>query len=326
MASARSSVWLSAIVAGAIVIATSRPANAATPEAEHAAAIESFRRGTLLVERGNLQDAIEAFREALQHEPSSVGARLDLADCYEKVGAPAPAWREYTLAEGYAQRANDARRTLARSSAAHLEPRVLLVTLSGQATTTMRVRADGEAVADEIVARRTFALAPGSHRVEITAPGKRDLALDVTGRAGETRAIEVALVDDAPASRAPPSASGDASTIASADSSQKTWGLVLGGLGLAGIAAGSVTGLMAASKKTALESEATDPAIGPSRFYADRTTAKTFALVSTASFIAGGVGLAAGSILFLTAPSSRDRSARVLVRPTLGGVTIDALF
>ena len=322
MARSRSHARLGALVACAIAMAPCRAAHAATPEADHAAAVESFRRGTLLVERGNLQDAIEAFREALQHEPSSVGARLDIADCYEKVGAPAPAWREYTLAESYAQKANDTRRALARSSAAHLEPRLFVVTLSGQTAAAMRVRADGEAIADEIVARGTFALAPGSHRIEITAPGKKALAIDVAGGAGEARLLPIALVDDTPTPREP-SRMPEESTRSS---SQKTWGIVVGGLGLAGIVAGSITGLVAASKKTTLQTEATDPTIGAARFYDDRSVAKTFATVSTASFVAGGVGLAAGSVLFFTAPSSRDRAARVRVRPTLGGVVIDTTF
>ncbi len=322
MPASRSLTCLAALIACAFAIAPCRPALAATPEAEHAAAVESFRRGTALVEKGNLQDAIEAFRDALAHEPSSVGARLDLADCYEKVGAPAPAWREYTLAESYAQKGNDSRRTLARSSAAHLEPRLLLVTLSRPAAPSMRVRADGDAIADEILARGVFALAPGSHRVEASAPGKKTLAIDVAGRAGETRAIAIALVDDAPAAHDAPIGSLDSSR----GSSQKTWALVVGGVGLAGVVAGSITGLVAESKRTTLKSEANDPTIGAARFYDDRTTAKTFALVSTGSFIAGGVGLAAGSLLFFTAPASDERSARIHVRPTLGGVAVDGIF
>src|SRR5271170_3674623 len=147
----RSRTWIGC-VACALSLAVSAPALAVPPEAEHEAAVESFRRGTQLGEAGPRESAIDAFREALQHEPASVGARLDLADCYEKIGAPASAWREYVVAESYARRANDPRQTMARSSAAHLEPRLLVLTVSTRDAPGVALRIDGDPVVPEVVA------------------------------------------------------------------------------------------------------------------------------------------------------------------------------
>jgi tetratricopeptide (TPR) repeat protein len=293
--------WGGAVAACALTLATAGAARASPPVAEHAAAVESFQRGTTLVEAGKMQEAIEAFRDALQHEPASVGARLNLADCYEKIGSPASAWREYTLAESYAQRANDPRRALARSSAALLEPRLLVVALDGRGAPGASIRIDGEPVAPEILMAGTIAVAPGTHRLDAVASGKKRIARDVSGAAGEKRSF--ALEDE------PREPSADAGP--GAWSKQRTWGLVVGGVGLAGLALGAVAGGVAMAKKSTLEDEQHDPTVGAQRFNAQRATAGTLATTSTVGFIAGGMGLAVGATLYLTAPTSSGPAVRV---------------
>src|SRR5271170_6431312 len=163
----RSRTWIGC-VACALSLAVSAPALAVPPEAEHEAAVESFRRGTQLGEAGPRESAIDAFREALRHEPASVGARLDLADCYEKIGSPASAWTQYAIADAYARKENDPRQAMARTSGAHLEAKLFLLTLSGPRPEGMELRADGDSIGPEIVARGELALAPGRHRIDLT--------------------------------------------------------------------------------------------------------------------------------------------------------------
>ena len=302
----------------AVALFLSAPTFAAT-DADHAAAVESFRRGTQLVEAGKLQDAVDAFREALQREPASVGARLDLADCYEKMGAPASAWREYAIAEAYARKAGDTRQSMARSSASALEGRLLLVRLlGGNASVAVELRVDGDLVAEEIVRRGSLAVAPGRHHVAITAPGKKPLSEEISGNAGETRAMAMVLESESP--QPPPARDEPPPAPPQAPSSQKTWGLVVGGAGLAAIGAGTVFGAVAVAKKSSLESESHDPSVGSARFYSDRSNADALATVSTVSLIAGGASLVAGIVLVTTAPASR-RAGWVRVAPSvaLGG-------
>ena len=240
-----------ALAAFLVALAVSASAQA-SPEAEHATAVEAFRRGTQLVEAGNMQDAIEAFREALRHEPASVGARLNLADCYEKIGSPASAWREYVIAESYARKANDTRQQMARSPAEHIRPRLFVLTLSAPDVHGVVMLVDGGPIAAEVVEEGAIALAPGSHRLDIRAAGKKQMARDVSGAAGETLALQFTLEDELPPAREP--------SPHDAGRAQRTWGLVLGGVGLAGVALGAAMGGIAISPKSTLENEARDRA------------------------------------------------------------------
>jgi hypothetical protein len=296
------------------VLLVTAPAVAAPPDASHAAAIESFRRGTQLVEAGKLQDAVDAFRDALQHEPASVGARLNLADCYEKIGAPAPAWREYVVAAAYARKAGDAREALARSSAAALEARLVVVKLVGPTSSAMEVHVDGDPVGEDIVARASFAVSPGRHRIEIIEPGKRPISVDLAGAAGEIHALTIAFEPEPP----PAPAGAPAEPSPHAGSAQRTWGFVLGGLGIAGAGVGTAFGGLALSRKSTLETESHDPSVGATRFYDDRTNASTLATVSTAGFIVGAIALGTGIALVATAPSTGPVGS-LRVAPSVGG-------
>jgi hypothetical protein len=102
-------------------------------------------------------------------------------------------------------------------------------------------------------------------------------------------------------------------------------------VGLAGVATGSVFGLMAKSKND----EALQPANCPTSSLCtqhglDLThDAKTDATISTISFIAGGAILAAGIVLVLTAPSSSPRTGvRVTpwLAPSAAGLGLDAAW
>jgi hypothetical protein len=306
--------WKTGLAACALAVATTIPALAAPSEAEHAAAVQSFRRGTQLVEAGRIEDAIKAFRDALQHEPSSVGARLDLADCYEKIGSPAAAWREYALADAYAHKANDRRQEMARSSLRHIEASLLVLTLTGDGAAGAELSIDGEPVAEEIVVRGTLAVAPGRHQIALSAPGKKALAWEVQGGAGETQAVTLnhleaepvaAAIHAAPASKAGPTRTG------LTGSTQRTWGVALGIVGLAGIALGSVAGGVALGDRSNLQREAHDPSVGAARFYADRSSADTFATLSTVAFIGGGIVLAGGTSLYLWPVRSQGLGATI---------------
>jgi hypothetical protein len=316
------------VLASLVVCARATVAFAAPRDDDHAAAVQSFQRGTLLVEKGRIQDAIDAFDDALAHEPSSVGARLNLADCYEKLGAPAQAWRQYALAASYAARAGDDRVGMARASAEHLEPRLLRVTLRFEPPDApgLAVRVDGEAVEPALVAGGAIAVTPGRHRLEATAPEKKESVEDVEGRAGDAREVRFALLaEDRPVAPrpAPPPAAPDASR-----SSQRTWALVAGGVGLAGIAAGSALGLVASSKKSTLERESSDPSVGATRFDSELSDAKSLATLSTVSFVLGGAAVAAGVTLWITSPSERSSpvSVSVSAAPANRAVVVGGAF
>jgi hypothetical protein len=309
---------LACALAGTLALTTAGSAQAGTPDEEHAAAVESFHRGTKLVEQGKLQDAIDAFRTALVHEPSGIGARLDLADCYEKVGAPAQAWHQYALAAAYAATAGDPRLGMAHDAATHLQPQLVTVTVTVKAPVSLEgvdVRVDGEPLERGLVRIGPVALAPGRHHLEATLAGKRPWVQEIEGGAGDARPVTIAFADE-PRAAAPPSR---APSPEPAWPAQKTWAIVAGSVGVAGLATGAVLGLVASSKKTTLVSEQTDPGIGATRFASDLDDAKGYATASTVAFIGGGVFVAAGAVLWLTAPSPQPSvGLRVRIAPELG--------
>lgn len=85
---------------------------------------------------------------------------------------------------------------------------------------------------------------------------------------------------------------------------QRRAGLVVGGIGVAGVATGIVTGLMAGSRYSKAERECPDHhCVEGGAGWDDVQAFRTLRTVSTVGYIVGGVGLAAGATLYLTAPS-----------------------
>jgi hypothetical protein len=137
---------------------------------------------------------------------------------------------------------------------------------------------------------------------------------------------------------APPAEEGRSSTAepvpaGGSMTTQKVLGLVTGCAGLAGIAAGSVFGLMTLSEKSQQESDCASASActDHTKAVSDHSTGLTDSTVSTAGFIAGGALLVGGAVLFFTAHSS-DTSATtgLLVIPSLapggGGMSLRGGF
>jgi hypothetical protein len=118
-------------------------------------------------------------------------------------------------------------------------------------------------------------------------------------------------------------------------STQKTLALVAGGVGVAGIAVGSVFGLMAHSSWSSSQSEcSTSNCPNRPQAVTDHDSATTSATISTVAFIAGAAALAGGAVLWFTAPRTESPPAattgRVRVAPGVGpssaGVLVMGVF
>ena len=102
---------------------------------------------------------------------------------------------------------------------------------------------------------------------------------------------------------------------------QRVLALVVGGVGLAGIAVGSVFGLKASSEWSAQQSACGSPTSCPDHdsAVAHHSNMTTDATISTWTFIGGGALVASGALLFLTAPSAyKPPSAGYVIVPTAG--------
>jgi hypothetical protein len=102
---------------------------------------------------------------------------------------------------------------------------------------------------------------------------------------------------------------------------QRWLGVIAGGVGVAGVAVGSIFGLMASSEWNAQKSACASPSDCPDHQGAltHHSNLTTDGTISTWTFIAGGALVASGALLFLTAPSRSGRpSSGLVVVPAAG--------
>jgi hypothetical protein len=216
-----------------------------------------------------------------------------------------------------------------------VEPRIPSVVLfakdsNGAEIASASVSMDGVALAQQLDGRAievdagrhtfTFAFANGTKvdQVYVVLEGQKDQRVGVTVAAP---APPVPGPGVAPPEQLPATPASSEPHPAGA-SGRKTLALVLGGVGVAGLATGAVTGLMAisslSSQKNDCHSSAPGDCVNHAQALQDHDSASTLSTVSTVGFIAGGALLATGAVLFFTAPRTTEGSsaARVEVVPS----------
>jgi hypothetical protein len=106
----------------------------------------------------------------------------------------------------------------------------------------------------------------------------------------------------------------------------RTYSYVGFGVGAAGLILGSITGGIAVGQESTLKKNCTD---GVCRSTDDKSTLDSFhtmTTLSTVGFVVGGVGVAAGAVLFFMSPSSSSSSTKSgWIAPTIGPGTIGAV-
>ena len=146
-------------------------------------------------------------------------------------------------------------------------------------------------------------------------PGERVFTFEVAGKPPVTRAFLLREGEKQRTERilfgAPIVVAGQ--TPGRHGSTQRTLGLVGMGLGIAGVAVGSIFGVLASSAWNATKSECGTPQVCPnySQAVVDHASTMTDSTVSTASLIAGAALLVGGGALFFTAGSSTTVSPDV---------------
>ncbi|HLK41297.1 MAG TPA: hypothetical protein VKU41_31315 [Polyangiaceae bacterium] len=313
-----------------------------------ATATALFDEGRKLMTQHRYADACPKLAQSQRLAPSG-GTLINLAECYEHTGQTASAWAAWKDA---AARANAAGKSAAEKNAlaraAALEGSLAKLTIAvspGSDVPGLEVKRDGVPVG-----RAEFGNAmpvdPGSHLVEASAPKKKAFSSSVTVAPKQADAqVTVALADDAEALAAAPApapapslATPAATTTPSAPvdqgtpgATQRVVGLVVGGVGVAGLVVGSVFGLEAQSKNSdALKPQncRTSTLCSPNGLSLT-DDAKNAATISTVAFVAGGVAVAAGAVIWLTAPraaASTGLRAVPVVGLGYGGVAVGGGF
>jgi hypothetical protein len=331
----------------ALALAALSPVATAQTSADKAAAEALFQAGRDLMTAGKFDEACAKF-EASQHLDSGLGTLLYLADCYEKAGRIASAWATFREAESIAGGRDDhGRAEVAKQRYTALEPRLskLSIKVADGNDPATEVRRDGE-----MIPKESWGIAlpmdPGEHTIEASAPGRKPWSSKavIQGDA-QNVPVEVPVLEAAPVEApksAPPPPAAPVSSPPQADappardgSGQRTLGLVVGGVGVVGLGVGTYFGLRAKKKNN----DSFDHCLPNDHNQCDqngvdlRNSAKSSAGLSTAFMIGGGLVLATGVVVYLTAPSSSPRTGSISglrvtagVGPNDGRVAFEGAF
>ena len=141
---------------------------------------------------------------------------------------------------------------------------------------------------------------PGPHSVTATAPGYESRVFNVVLREAESQTIDVQ-----PGARSSSNVVTEVTADPAPSSSQRTVGYVLGGVGLVGLAVGTVAGVMVLERKSTVDDNC-DAAKRCNREGFDAAeSGRTLGVVTTAGLVVGALGLASGAYLILSSPKEQ---------------------
>jgi len=277
---------------------------------------------------GKLEEACRKLESSQRLDPG-VGTLLNLADCYAKSGRTASAWAAFREAGSSARAQGSAEReAVARERATALEPQLSYLTIVQWKGQSVAITRNGEPV-DPAMLDTPMPVDPGEHVVVAASPGKREWSTKVNvGPNGQRASVTIPILPDEPIVLQQPQPSDkpiDASaSTSSPGSTQRILAIGAGVVGVAGIVVGTIFGLNAGSKwddAQKCEKDAMCPNAGT--LSDDASSAAT---ISTIGFVVGGLGLAGGAVLWLTAPSAESANdpdrANVSIGLGLQGLTV----
>jgi hypothetical protein len=316
-----------AALAALLVLARAHAVSAEPTPSEKETARSLMDEGRELRDKNDLQSALKRFQSAdlIMHVPTTslevartqvaLGLLVEARETLHGIGlmpASPSDPRPFQVAREQASKLDDELRD--RIGAFRFE-------LHGLTTgVTATVSIDGQPI-PSVALELPFRVDPGRHMINARA-GAMEITREVESRERET--VTVAL--------------GFENTIAPPASQQEPekqeprgWpalAYVGFGVGAAGVAVGSIAGILAISSKHATESKCTNDLCPPSAWDdVDRT--RTYMTVSTVGFTAGllGAGLGVGSLIWQTPSAGEVRpptrpSVRVTVHPVAGGVYV----
>jgi hypothetical protein len=275
---------------------------------------ELFLEGREDINRGDIEEGCRKVLESHRLAPEALGPLLNVADCDERAGRIATAWRGFTKAAS----TDTERRDYALERAAALEERVprLILELPEDAPAEAKVTQDGVAL-DPSALQSPLALDPGSYRFVISAPKRRDRAYDVEMRERMTQRISLRLGDPLPLPSPSPSPKPPPHrpTVAPDDglSGQALAGWITGGVGVASLIVGIVTGALVAVHASVYDDHCDDEGVCDDEGLQAASAGKPLAIVSPITL---GVGIAAIGVaipLLVTSPEM-SAGATVVVR------------
>jgi hypothetical protein len=297
-----------------IVLVSARAAMGEDPQ-DSAVARQLFAEARQLMAGGDYRQASTRLEESLRLLPGK-GTEFNLADCYEHLGRTASAWALYLQVASEAKRDGElAREEAARGRAEAVAPLVPRLTLKvSEPATDIEVLRDGKRV-EPGGWGVPLPVDPGPHSLAAHAAGRAAWSSSVTLAAGETFVVVVPRLDDlpqpvaiapAPPDRAPPK-EGPHSTPG------RTAGLIVGGVGVAAIAVGSVLGLESIGEYSSANPYCNGANQCREPGYSSRQSAIRDGNIATVAIAAGAAAVVGGAVMWFALRPAAGR-------PTNGGV------
>jgi hypothetical protein len=323
--------WLAAGFALFTSVLTAAPARAQT---DSAAARALFSEGRRLMNEERYDEACPKFEESLRLD-HGMGTQFNLAHCWEKLGKTASAWALFLDVAAAARASNQSRREeAARARASQLEPKLtrLRVSVTDPVASTTVTR-DGQEVG-EAAWGTAMPVDPGDHEIVARAPGKQpwtqNVEVPATAKTFSIKVPELLDAPDAPVAdeTEPPTPATMSMRDTGGTGAQEVVAIVVGGVGVAALAAGTVFALQFRSDN--------DEALGLCRGSIGTRTgcadkpeydrwkrlvdsAKRNQTLSYVSFGVGAASVISAVILYATAGDSSENGAALEWSPLVGG-------
>lgn len=319
----RRGVGIAAVTVGLIWSTTAHANDPATAQM-------LFDQAKKLMAQERYAEACPKLEESQKLDPAG-GTLLHLAVCREREGRVATAWALYSDALSQAKRDKRADRAkFAQERIDVLVPRLpkmrVRVAPANRGLRGFRLTRDdlpvGEAQWGESVP-----VDPGARVMKAQADGRKAwvFKVDVPTQPNEI-SVEVPELEIDPqatevGTTTKPQDKEKKRTISYEDATrgdtQRTLGLVAGGIGIAGIGVGAIFGLISISKKNEADAQCHGPELKlcTPQGVNDGESAIEAGNISTVAFIAGAALAAGGAILYFTAP---DAATPVAIAPTFG--------
>jgi hypothetical protein len=207
---------------------------------------------------------------------------------------------------------------------------------SGQDVSAVKVTIDGAPLVDRLDGT-AIPLDPGDHRFTFVAeglpPAEKTLAVH-EGEKGRLERIDLTARAEALGHPAAPPAVPPATTAdepsGTPGGAQRAIGLVVGGAGVAGIAVGAIFGAVAQSKWSQAKTNCGTGCGPDAPAQQEKNEAQSAASTATVAFIAGGVAMGIGAVVWLTARRAAGPVTELTLVPAFGagleGLTLRGAF
>lgn len=268
---------------------------------------EQFGQALALQTAGDWAGALTLLKEVATVK-ATPQVRFNIALCEEKLGRLVAALGDYELAaaDARAERADQvAEEVEARREA--LSQRIPKLTVKrGSGAEAASIALDGVALGDQVIGT-PMPTDPGPHTVEAKAPGFKPFRKSLRVAEQQSETIEVVL-------EAEPTPEPVPGTPQQAAGRSRVPGYVIGGVGIASLAASGVFYALRAGKISTLDDACTDR-VCPPDMQGDIDQGKLYTTLANVTLAVGVAAVAGGAVLILTSGPSSAPSVALAPAP-----------